>query len=68
VKAAEAEVGIDGGKDPRILLNLADAYFVSGDNTKAKEYARKAVDAAEGEPAAFRQYAEKEARRLGAEK
>src|SRR5262249_37194261 len=30
VKAAEAEVVIDGGKDARTLLNLADAYFVSG--------------------------------------
>jgi hypothetical protein len=68
VKAAEAEVGIGGGNDARTLINLADAYFVSGDNTKAKEYARKAVDAAAGEPAAFRQYIEKEARRLGAEK
>ena len=68
MKAAEAEVLLDGGKDARSLINLADAHFVSGDKTKAKEYARKASDAASGETAAFREYIAKEAVRLGAEK
>jgi thiol-disulfide isomerase/thioredoxin len=67
VKAAEAEVTIDGGKNARSLINLADAYFVSGDRAKAKEYARKALDAAGGEDAAIKEYIEKEAKRLGAE-
>lgn len=68
VKAAEARVKIDDGKDAGSLLDLADAYFVSGDKAKAKDYAGKALDAAKGGSAAFQQYAEKEARRLGAEK
>lgn len=68
VRAAEALVRIDGGKEPYSLLRLADAYLVSGDKTKAKEYARRAIDAATGEPAANRQDIEKEARRLGVEK
>jgi len=67
VKAAEAEVLIDGGKDAGSLINLADTHFVSGDKAKAKEFARKANDAASGEPAAFRQYIAKEAVRLGVE-
>jgi thiol-disulfide isomerase/thioredoxin len=67
VRAAEACVHIDDGKDAQSLLNLADAYFVSGDKTKAKEYAHKAIDAAAGDSAAVRQDIEKEARRLGAE-
>jgi thiol-disulfide isomerase/thioredoxin len=64
VKAAEAEIQIDGGKDARSLINLADAHFVSGDKAKAKDYARKAQEAASGESAAFRQYIDKEAGRL----
>jgi hypothetical protein len=50
------------------LLNLADAYFVSGDKARAKEYARRAIDAAAGDSSAFQQQIEKEARRLGAVK
>jgi thiol-disulfide isomerase/thioredoxin len=68
VKAAEAEVAIDGGKDAQTLLNLADAYLVSGDKAKAKETARRARDAAAGEPPDVRKHVEMEARRLGAEK
>lgn len=67
VKAAEAEIQIDGGKDAQSLINLADAHFVNGDKAKAKEYARKAQDAASGESVDFKQYIDKEARRLGAE-
>src|SRR5206468_2985663 len=68
VRAAEALVRIDGGKDAQTLLRLADAYFASGDKAKAKQYARKAMDAAAGESSTFQQEIEKEARRLGAEK
>ena len=59
---------IDGGRGAQSLLNLADAYLVSGEKAKAKEYARKAMAAAAGEPSTFQQYIEKEARKLGAEK
>jgi hypothetical protein len=48
VRAAEALVRIDGGKDAQSLLRLADAYLVSGDKVKAKEYARRAIEAAAG--------------------
>jgi thiol-disulfide isomerase/thioredoxin len=65
VRAAEACVRIGGGKDARSLLDLADAYAVSGDKARAKEYAGRAIEAAAGEPAAFRQDVEKGARRLG---
>jgi thiol-disulfide isomerase/thioredoxin len=68
VKAAEAEVLIDGGKDARSLINLADAHLASGDKAKAKEFAYKANDAASGESAAFREYIAKETVRLSAEK
>jgi thiol-disulfide isomerase/thioredoxin len=67
VRAAEALVRIDGGKDAQSLLRLADAYLVSGDKAKAKEYARRAIDAAAGESSTSRQDIGKEARRLGAE-
>jgi hypothetical protein len=65
VRAAEALLCFSGGKEPDSLLRLADAYFASGDKAKAKEYARRAMDAAAGESATFRQDIEKEARRLG---
>jgi thiol-disulfide isomerase/thioredoxin len=65
VSAAEANVRLAGGNDPHALLNLASTYFARGDKDKAKEYARKAVRTATGEPAEDRQYIEKEARKLG---
>jgi len=68
LRAAEARVRIDGGRDARGLLDLADAYLVVGDKARAKEYARRAIAAAAGEPSDLRQDIEKEARRLGAEK
>jgi hypothetical protein len=68
VRAAEACVRIDGGKDAQSLLHLADAYFVSGDKIKAKEYACRAIAAADGKSSALEESIEKEARRLGAEK
>jgi thiol-disulfide isomerase/thioredoxin len=68
VRAADAIVRIDGGKDAYNLLRLADAYLVAGDSAKAKEYARKAVYASAGESSADQREIEKEARRLGTEK
>jgi thiol-disulfide isomerase/thioredoxin len=68
VRAAEALVRLDGGKEPYSLLRLAGAYVASGDKARAKEYASKAIDAAAGEPAADRQDIEKEARKLAVEK
>jgi hypothetical protein len=68
VRAAEALVRIDGGTNAWSLVRLADAYLVNGDKAKAKEYARRAIEAAAGQSSAFKQEIEKEAQRLGAEK
>lgn len=65
VKAAEAEVRLDGGKNARSLIALAETYFVSGDAAKAKEFARKALDAATGDPAAIREAITKDAAKYG---
>jgi thiol-disulfide isomerase/thioredoxin len=67
VRAAEALVRIDGGTNAWSLLHLADAHRVSGDTARAKEYARRAVEAAAGEPPAIRREVEQQARRLGAD-
>jgi thiol-disulfide isomerase/thioredoxin len=64
VKAAEAEAGLTGGTDAQTLINLADTYAAAGDAARAKESARKAVEAAAGEPASVKEYVEREARRL----
>ena len=68
VKAAEACVRFEGEKDAQSLLNLADAYFVNGEKSKAKEYARRSIDAPATESKSFQQYVEKEAQRILAEK
>jgi tetratricopeptide (TPR) repeat protein len=68
VRAAEELVHIDDGKDADSLMRLADTYFTYGDSAKAKECARKAIDAAAGESADDRQQIEKDARKYGAEK
>jgi hypothetical protein len=67
VKAAEACVRIHGGNDARSLLDLAVALLANGERAKAKEVARKAVEAAAGETPTIRQEIESEARRLMAE-
>jgi hypothetical protein len=51
-----------GDKGAWALITLADTYLAVGDKAKAKEYARKAVEAAAGEYGALKQYIEKEAR------
>jgi len=56
------------GEDALALINLASTYSSAGDKTKGKEFARKAVEAAAGEPAALRRYIEEQAKRLEDEK
>ena len=68
VRTADTLVQIDGGKNAYSLLRLADTYLAGGDKAKAKECARRAIDAASGESPTIQQDVEKEARRLGAEK
>jgi hypothetical protein len=68
VRAAEAHARLDGGKGAQSLLDLADAYHVSGEKAKAREYARRAIAAAQAESPDFRRHIEKAARRLGAGK
>ncbi len=65
LRAAEALVRIDGGTNAWSLLRLADAHHVSGDKAKANEYARRAIEAAAGEPTEIRQEVEKQASKLG---
>lgn len=62
VKAAKAAVQIAGDKDARALIELASTYFAAGDKAKAREYARKAVEAAAGESAALKQDIEQQSR------
>jgi thiol-disulfide isomerase/thioredoxin len=64
VKAAEAAVRVAGAKDPHALIDLAETYFASGDPARAREYARKAAEAAAGESAELRQYIEQQAQRF----
>jgi thiol-disulfide isomerase/thioredoxin len=64
VKAAEAEVRLTEGTDAQALINLAGTYSVAGAATKAKEYAGRAVEAAAREPAALKEFIEREARQL----
>jgi thiol-disulfide isomerase/thioredoxin len=68
VKAAEAMVRVAGDKDATALLNLASTYSVAGEQDKAKQYARKAIKAAASEPAARKEYVEKEAKKILDEK
>jgi hypothetical protein len=64
VMPAGAAVQVAGDEDAVALVELASTYFVAGDKVKAKEYARKAVEAAAGESAALKQAFEKEAKML----
>jgi thiol-disulfide isomerase/thioredoxin len=68
VRAADALVRFDDGKYPYSLLCLAETYLASGDGAKAREYARKAIDASAGESSHDQHEIEKEAHRLGSEK
>ncbi|QJW97000.1 TlpA disulfide reductase family protein [Frigoriglobus tundricola] len=48
LKAAQAVLKVEGDRDPESLFNVAEAYAFLGDTTRAGEYGRKAVAAAEG--------------------
>jgi thiol-disulfide isomerase/thioredoxin len=49
LKAAEALLKINGEKDAVALYFVAEAHFAGGDKAKAKEFAAKAIAAAENE-------------------
>lgn len=64
LKAAEGMVTAAGDKDPSALLNLATTYHALGDKEKAKEFGKKAVEAASGESPGLKSYIEKEAKKF----
>jgi thiol-disulfide isomerase/thioredoxin len=68
LQAAQTRVAADGGTVPYSLLNLADAYLVSGDREHAKECVRRAIHAVADEPADVRQEIETEVRKLAIDK
>ena len=68
VKAAEAMVQVEGDRDASALINLASTYGAAGDKAKAKEVARKAVEAASVESDAVKQNIEKQAKSIGEDK
>jgi hypothetical protein len=45
-------------------VDLAESHFAAGDKAKARKYARKAIAAAAGEPAAMRQAIEQAAAKV----
>jgi len=47
LKAAEQMLKTSGDKDWQALLNMAETQFAMGEKAKAKEYAEKAIDAAD---------------------
>jgi thiol-disulfide isomerase/thioredoxin len=47
LKAANAMLQAAGDHDAGALINLAETYFATGDKEKAREYGKKAVDAAD---------------------
>src|SRR5262249_37754610 len=63
-KAAEAGVRVAGEQDAQALVDLAATYSAAGDQARARETARKALEAAANEPAARRQRIEQQARAL----
>jgi thiol-disulfide isomerase/thioredoxin len=63
VKAAEAMVRV-AGEDATAQINLASTYLVAGEKSKARQSARKAIKAAASEPAARKEYVEKEAKKI----
>jgi thiol-disulfide isomerase/thioredoxin len=64
VKAAEAAVRVAGDNDARARIDLAETYAVAGDRARAREYARKAVEAAAGGPAELQESIRQRAKRL----
>jgi thiol-disulfide isomerase/thioredoxin len=64
VKAAEAAVQVTDGRDGSALMDLSETYFAAGGKAKAREFARKAVEAAAGESAARRESIERRAKKV----
>jgi thiol-disulfide isomerase/thioredoxin len=58
VKAGEAGVKVAGDKDAVALYFLAEAHFAAGDKSKAQEFGKKAVAAAENESAGIKRQIE----------
>jgi thiol-disulfide isomerase/thioredoxin len=67
LKAAEGMVDTAGDKDPVALINLASTYFAAGDKAKAKEYRKKAVEAASKESPGLKRRVEEEAKKIDAD-
>lgn len=66
VDAAEAYVRFDPLASAQGWLDLAEAYTLVGNASKAKESAKRAITQAAKDPLADRPQIEKEARRFGA--
>ncbi len=66
VEAAEAYLRFDPLTSAQGWLDLAEAYTLVGNASKAKESARRAITQAAKDPVADRPQVEKEARRFGA--
>jgi thiol-disulfide isomerase/thioredoxin len=64
VNAAEAGLKLAGDKDALMVLNAAESYFAAGNAAKAKEYAEKALTAAEAESAALKNFVTQQTKRL----
>ncbi|OWK34545.1 Thiol:disulfide oxidoreductase related to ResA [Fimbriiglobus ruber] len=64
LKAAEAGLKIAGDKDALALLGVADAHFAAGDKAKAKEFADKAVTAADGESAGLKNFVKNQVKKF----
>jgi thiol-disulfide isomerase/thioredoxin len=67
LKAAEGMLAAAGDNEPLALLNLASTHHAAGDKAKAKEYGKKAVEAASKESAGLKRYVEQEAKKLDAD-
>jgi len=65
VKAAEAMLTISGDQDAQALFNAAEAYHAAGQTDKAKEFAQKAIDAADSP--ALKRSIEQRAKKLDAQ-
>jgi len=66
LKAANAMLKVAGNKDWGALYNLAETHFALGDRAKAREYGKKAIDAADSPR--LKQLLEKQVARYADEK
>jgi thiol-disulfide isomerase/thioredoxin len=66
LKAAQAMLEVEGEKDALALYNLAETYFEMGDTAKARDYGKKAVEAADNP--GLKQALEQRTKRYGADK